>query len=122
MKYVVFAAVLSALATAPMSAQTPQATGKSAQHKTMASDDYQKAMQEMHKAMMSVNDADPDRAFALKMIEHHKGAIAMSEVVLKHGNDAEAKKMAQTAIDEQKKDIADLQSWLDRHGGWTPKL
>jgi len=110
-----------ALAAAPMSAQTPQ-PGKSADHKMIATDGYQKAMQDMHKGMMSATDADPDRAFAFKMIEHHKGAIAMSEVVLKHGDDAEAKKIAQMTIDMQKKDIADLQSWLDRHGGWTPKL
>jgi len=120
MKRLALTAALLALAAAPMSAQTPQ-PGKSADHKMMATDDYRKAMQDMQKAMMAANDADPDRAFALKMIEHHKGAVAMGEALLKHGDDAEAKKMAQMTIDMQKKDIADLQGWLDRHGGRMPK-
>lgn len=90
-------------------------------HGGMAMQENMAAMQRMHQAMMAVNDADPDRAFALKMIEHHKGAIAMSEVVMKHGDDAEAKRIAQKTADMQRKEIAELQNWLDRHGGRTPK-
>lgn len=90
-------------------------------HGGMAMQENMAAMQRMHQAMMAVNDADPDRAFALKMIEHHKGAIAMSEVVMKHGDDAEAKRIAQKTADMQRKEVAELQNWLDRHGGRTPK-
>lgn len=91
------------------------------QHGDMAKQDYMKGMQDMHQKMMSANDADPDRAWALKMIEHHRGAITMSEAVLKHGDDAEAKKMAQKTVEMQRKEIAELQAWLDKHGGRTPK-
>ena len=90
-------------------------------HGGMAMQENMAAMQRMHEAMMAVNDADPDRAFALKMIEHHKGAIAMSEIELKHGDYAEAKRMATKTAADQRKEIAELQSWLDRHGGRTPK-
>lgn len=90
-------------------------------HGGMAMNDNMAAMQRMHQAMIAVNDGDPDRAFALKMIEHHKGGIAMSEIVIKHGDDAEAKRMAQKTADMQRKEIAELQNWLDRHGGRTPK-
>ena len=45
----------------------------------------------------------------------------MSEAVLKHGDDAEIKRMAQKTADEQRKEIAELQAWLDKHGGRTPK-
>jgi uncharacterized protein (DUF305 family) len=90
-------------------------------HGGMAMQENMAAMQRMNQTMMAVNDADPDRAFALKMIEHHKGAIAMSEIVLKHGDDAEAKRMAQKTAEMQRKEIAQLQNWLDRHGGRTPK-
>lgn len=75
------------------------------------------AMQRMHQAMMKADDADPDRAFALKMIEHHKGGIAMAEVLEKHGDDAELKAMARKTADMQRKEIGDLQAWLGRHGG-----
>lgn len=90
-------------------------------HGGMAMQENMAAMQRMQQAMMAVNDADPDRAFALKMIEHHRGGIAMSEIELKHGDDAEAKRMAQKTADMQRKEIAELQNWLDRHGGRTPK-
>lgn len=91
------------------------------QHGQMANQDYMKAMQDMHQKMMSADDADPDRAFALKMIQHHQGGIAMAQVLQQHGDDAELKQMAQKSADMQRKEIAELQAWLDRHGGRTPK-
>lgn len=33
--------------------------------------------QQMHQAMMQAHGADPQETYALKMIEHHRGAIAM---------------------------------------------
>lgn len=90
-------------------------------HGAMAKQEYVAGMHRMHQAMMKADDADPDRAFALKMIEHHRGAIAMADVLLKHGDDAELNQMAQTAKAEQEKEIKDLQAWLDRHGGQAPK-
>jgi len=91
------------------------------QHGQMAMQDYMKSMQDMHQKMMSANDADPDRAFALKMIAHHQGGIDMARVVQQHGDDAEIKQMAQKTVEMQRKEIAELQSWLDRHGGRTPR-
>ena len=86
-----------------------------------AEGDFMSAMQNMHQSMMKANDRDADRAFALKMIEHHRGGIAMSEVLMKHGDDAELKGMAQKTADMQRKEIAELQAWLDRHGGRTSR-
>ena len=114
MKLFTTLALSAALAGGPALAQP-------AQHGQMAKQDYMKAMQDMHQKMMSANDADPDRAWALKMIEHHRGGVSMSEAVLKHGDDAEIKRMAQKTADEQRKEIAELQAWLDKHGGRTPK-
>ena len=71
--------------------------------------------------MMAADDADPDRAFAMKMIEHHRGGITMSQVVMQHGDDAEIKRMAQKTMEMQQKEIGELQSWLSRHGGAAPK-
>lgn len=90
-------------------------------HSQAAMNDYKAAMEKMQQAMMAAQDPDADRAWALKMIEHHRGAIAMSEIVIKHGDDSEAKRMAQKTIDAQKKDIAELETWLDKHGGKMSK-
>jgi uncharacterized protein (DUF305 family) len=122
MKTILIAAAATALLAGPALAQQAQHQGHGdMQHGQMAKQDYMKSMQDMHQKMMSLNDADPDRAFALKMIEHHRGGIAMAEVVQKHGDDAEIKRMAQKTADMQRKEIAELQGWLDRHGGRTPK-
>ena len=112
-------AILAAAATLLAAPALAQQAGM--QHGQMAQQDMMKGMQDMHQKMMSANDADPDRAWALKMIEHHRGGIAMSDAVLKHGDDAEAKKMAQKSADMQRKEIAELQAWLDKHGGRAPK-
>lgn len=42
------------------------------------------------------------------MIEHHRGAIAMSRVALAQATDADTKRMAQMTIDMQEKDIGEL--------------
>jgi hypothetical protein len=63
----------------------------------------------------------PGRAFTFKMMEHHKGGIEMGRIIMQHSSDAEIKMMAETMIQEQEKDIRDLQSWLQRHGGPRPQ-
>jgi uncharacterized protein (DUF305 family) len=82
--------------------------------------DHQKAtmesMQKMHPAMMQAMMAkDPDVAFVCGMIAHHMGAISMSEVELKYGDDEQAKSMAQKIIDAQKKEIEEMTSWVKDH-------
>jgi len=71
--------------------------------------------------MMMAEDRDPDRAYALKMIEHHRGAISMSQMLMKHGDDAKLKRMAQKGTAMQQKEIRELQAWLDKHGGRSPR-
>jgi uncharacterized protein (DUF305 family) len=50
------------------------------------------------------------------MIPHHHGAIAMAKVALKYANDAETKRMAQKIIDDQEKEVANMQAWLKKKG------
>ncbi|ACG77884.1 conserved hypothetical protein [Phenylobacterium zucineum HLK1] len=95
--------------------------GNMSQHGQMAMQEDMQTMQKMQQAMMQKQDADPDRAFALKMIEHHRAGIAMAQTVQKHGDNAEAKRMAQKMADEQRRDIAELERWLDKNGGRTPR-
>lgn len=82
--------------------------------------EHQKAMMEsmkqMHPAMMQGMMAkDPDVSFVCGMIAHHMGAISMSEVELKHGDDQEAKSMAEKIIAAQKKEIEDMTKWITEH-------
>jgi uncharacterized protein (DUF305 family) len=49
----------------------------------------------------------------MMMISHHEGAIAMSKMELKHGMNAPLKKMAQKAINDQTREIAEFKSWMD---------
>ncbi|MDW5317634.1 DUF305 domain-containing protein [Rhizobium sp. PL01] len=81
--------------------------------------DYQKAsmegMKSMHMNMMQgMMKKDADVAFVCGMIAHHMGAISMSEVEVKYGDNEWAKKAAQKIIEAQTKEIAEMNEWLDK--------
>lgn len=71
-----------------------------------------KMMADMHQMSMTGN---VDHDFAMMMKSHHQAAIDMSQVELESGKNDELKKMAQNIIDAQKKEIIELQSFLDNH-------
>lgn len=71
---------------------------------------------EMHQRMMSASGATVDEAYIAKMIEHHRGAIAMAEVALKESKDPEVRRMAQVVIDAQTREIAEMQAWRPKPG------
>jgi uncharacterized protein (DUF305 family) len=80
------------------------------------SNPYAKSEMDMHMKMMMAKTGDASEKWTRKMIEHHRGAIAMSRVALAQASDADTKRMAQMTIDMQEKDIGELQGWLRRHG------
>jgi uncharacterized protein (DUF305 family) len=72
-------------------------------------------MQMMHNMHVPyTGNADVD--FRTHMIPHHQGAVEMAKVALKHAKDPETKKMAQKIIDDQEKEIAEMQDWLKENG------
>ena len=76
------------------------------------------AEMDMHRAMMMATDVNTQRTWARKMIAHHQGAIAMSQALLaSDAPDPEARRMAQAVVDSVTPEIADLESWLERHPG-----
>ena len=79
-----------------------------------------KAFKAADMAMMKDMDVpytgDPDVDFRTHMIPHHKGAVAMAKVALKHAKDPATRAMAQTIIDDQEREISDMEAWLKRHG------
>ena len=115
-----------ALVAAPALAQQPAMQGMDhSQMKGMNHDDmaammagnpYGQAEMDMHQKMMAAKQGDASEMWTRKMIEHHRGAIAMSRVAVRDAKDAETRQMAQMTITKQEKDIAELQAWLRKHG------
>lgn len=69
---------------------------------------------QLHEAMMSqMKDmnltGNVDTDFASMMAEHHRAAVEMAEIELKHGKDAELKQMAKDIIRTQTAEIAVLE-------------
>ncbi len=92
-----------------------QGQGMAEMPKDPASRAYMQTMQKMNQDMGKPMTGNADRDFATMMIAHHQGAIDMARVELEHGKDPELKKMAQKVIDDQTKEIKELQDWLGRH-------
>lgn len=78
--------------------------------------DFKKADMAMMHDMHVPYTGDPDVDFRTHMIPHHKGAVAMAQVALKHAKDPATKAMAQKIIDDQEKEITEMQAWLKQHG------
>lgn len=85
---------------------------------------YTPSEQQMHQAMMQAHGADPQETFALKMIEHHRGGIAMSEVLMQQNPDPKLRQMAEKTMTMQRQEISELEQWVAQHrsgsGGAAP--
>ncbi|WP_147195645.1 DUF305 domain-containing protein [Pantoea sp. CCBC3-3-1] len=78
-----------------------------------AQQSYQAGMDKMHHQMMtSMQESDPDRAFAKGMTAHHQGAIDMAKTELKYGKDPEMRALAAEIIKAQQPEIDRMQNWL----------
>ncbi|MBU1540855.1 MAG: DUF305 domain-containing protein [Alphaproteobacteria bacterium] len=65
----------------------------------------------MHTSMAAASGATVDEAYIAKMIEHHRGAVAMADVALAQSRDPEIRRMAQTVKDAQTREIAEMRAW-----------
>lgn len=65
----------------------------------------------MHDMKMTMT-GDQDYDFAMMMREHHQKALSMAKEQLREGNAAPLKKMAQDIIDNQTREIAQLDTWI----------
>jgi uncharacterized protein (DUF305 family) len=66
---------------------------------------------EMHQRMGQASGETVDEAYIVKMIEHHRGAVAMAEVALAQSQDPEIRRMAQAVVDAQTREIAEMRTW-----------
>lgn len=81
---------------------------------------YRAGDTQMHDAMMAAKGGDASETWIRKMIEHHRGAIAMSEVVIAQGQDAKVKEKARKTAADQTKEIAELERLLSGEAAPAP--
>ena len=58
-----------------------------------------------------------DRDFATMMITHHQGAIDMARQEIARGRDPEMRALAAKVVADQQREIAQMQSWLEKTRG-----
>jgi hypothetical protein len=80
---------------------------------------YQPGEMQMHNAMMAAKGTTVDETWMRKMIEHHRGAIAMSDIVLGQNPPAPVIAMAQKTKSDQTKEIAHLEAMLSGQNPMT---
>ncbi len=81
-----------------------------------ASKGYMDSMMKMQSSMPKEQKGDPDTDFTMMMIPHHRGAIDMAKIEIQYGKDPMLKKMAEKMIQDQEKEVAELEKWLKDKG------
>jgi len=72
---------------------------------------------DMKQKMSAAVGLSAEHTWAVKMLAHHQGGIDMSQALLKQSPNGPMRDMAQKTVDEQRKDSAELQKWVQAHGG-----
>ena len=85
--------------------------------------DMKAMMKDMSEKMTSMPmSGDQDVDFAMAMRMHHQGAIDMANAELKSGKDPQMKQMAKAIVSAQKKEIAQFDTYLSKHGHPADKM
>ncbi|MDP3675677.1 MAG: DUF305 domain-containing protein [Novosphingobium sp.] len=74
---------------------------------------FKPANRTMHEAMMAAKGADVSETYLRKMAEHHRGAIALSDVVLAKGATGRVRAAAQKVRADQSEEIAMIEAMLE---------
>lgn len=79
---------------------------------TGQSGNMKEMMRKMHAGMMNIRQTgDPDHDFAAMIIAHNQGAIGISKSEVTNGKDENLISMAKNVIEEQTRDIENLQQY-----------
>ena len=105
-----------ALTETGMKAEAGADTSMKSEMTADPSNPYMASETDMHDKMMAAKGADAAETWTRKMIEHHRGALSMSEIALKETQGPMVRQMAQKTIDMQTKDIAELNKMLTDKG------
>ncbi len=73
---------------------------------------YRTASTNMHDAMMAAKGADVAETYLRKMLEHHKGAVALSDVALANGATGAVRAQVEKTKADQLKEIAHFEAML----------
>jgi uncharacterized protein (DUF305 family) len=73
---------------------------------------YFSAERDMMHAMMNARRDDVTESFLAKMLEHHRGGVALSEVVIAEGKDEQILAKARKTRDDQAKEAAETEEML----------
>ena len=94
--------------------------GTSSMAKGMDMKALMKATNDKMSSMQMMGNTDMD--FAMMMRLHHQGAIDMAEAELRDGKDPQMRKMAKNIIAAQKKEISQLDKFLEKSGHPVDKM
>lgn len=73
---------------------------------------YEAAMTEMHSEMMAASGATPSETYLAKMLAHHRGAVAMSDIALANGATGAVRAQIEETRAEQLKEVAMVEAML----------
>lgn len=82
---------------------------------TMAADPnnpFAQAEAQMHERMMAAVGSSPSETWIRKMIEHHRGAVAMSDIILAQNPTPEVRAEAEKARTHHSREISRLEAML----------
>jgi uncharacterized protein (DUF305 family) len=109
------AAALALTFSAPALAQhAGHGAPRPAANEPASTREFREANGRMHRDMDIRFSGNADRDFAAGMIAHHQGAIDMARVQLRHGSDAEMRRLAEEIIRTQEAEIVQLRAFLAR--------
>lgn len=73
---------------------------------------YDAAMTEMHSDMMAASGATPSETYLTKMLAHHRGAVAMSDIALANGASGAVRAQIEETRAEQLKEVGMVEAML----------
>lgn len=73
---------------------------------------FRDAEARMNERMMAASGATPSEAWVRMMIEHHRGAVGMSNILVRQGGNPEVVAMARRDAEKQNREIAELERLL----------
>lgn len=108
--------VVTLSASLVLVAAMPQAWAHDPQTKNGAMKPDAKGNMDMGRMDMQVMPmtGDPDQDFAMMMRSHHQKALPMAREEIARGKDANMRRMAQTILDTQTKEIGQFDAWLSQ--------
>src|SRR3546814_15439 len=77
---------------------------------------YAQVEMQMMEQMAAAQGANPAETWARKMIEHHRGAIAMTEILEAQGGDPQVLEKARMTAEKQRREITELENLLTGSG------